>query len=185
MSDFLAKRTEFSGLYLLERKKKGDSRGFLSRIFCSQELSSLGWEKPLAQVNHTYTYLNGTIRGLHFQHPPYAEIKVVTCVRGSIWDVVVDIRKDSESFLKCYSATLSSDNNKALFIPEGFAHGFQALSDDVELIYVHSKGYRREFEDGLNPLDPILNISWPRKITEISERDKNHKYLKDFKGIEI
>ena len=171
-------------LKVIERKKIEDARGSLSRLFCSNELNSAGWKNPIAQINFTYTKLKGTVRGMHFQNHPFAEDKLVTCIKGKIFDVAVDLRKDSKSFLKHESIILSKENNRSFLIPKGFAHGFQTLTDDVELIYFHSQYYTPQAESGINPNDQVLNIRWPEKITSISERDANHKNISNnFKGI--
>ncbi|MFQ1712339.1 dTDP-4-dehydrorhamnose 3,5-epimerase family protein [Aeromonas veronii] len=172
------------GARLLQREVHGDSRGALSRLFCVEELSVLGWGACVAQVNLTCTSRCGTIRGLHFQYPPHAEKKLVTCTRGRVWDVIVDIRAGSPTFLMWHAEELSGDNHRSLLIPEGFAHGFQALSDDVEMLYCHSAAYVVAAEGGLDPLDPYLQISWPMPITEISARDRQHSALNDsFQGV--
>jgi dTDP-4-dehydrorhamnose 3,5-epimerase len=166
-----------TGLKLVERQILGDSRGFLSRLFCADELSWAGWEKPIAQINHASTAKRGTVRGMHFQLPPHAEMKLVSCLRGRVWDVAVDLRKDSDTFLFWHAEELSVDNHRALVIPEGFAHGFQALTDDVELLYCHSVAYQAEAEGGLNPQDARLAIGWPVEITELSDRDAHHPMI--------
>ncbi|HDZ8839491.1 MULTISPECIES: dTDP-4-dehydrorhamnose 3,5-epimerase family protein [Aeromonas] len=172
------------GARLLQREVHGDSRGALSRLFCVEELFVLGWGACVAQVNLTCTSRCGTVRGLHFQYPPHAEKKLVTCTRGRVWDVIVDIRAGSPTFLMWHAEELSGDNQRSLLIPEGFAHGFQALSDDVEMLYCHSAAYVAAAEGGLDPLDPYLQISWPMPITEISARDRQHSALNDsFQGV--
>lgn len=184
MNSFDVFNLPLPGLRLISRKQLGDQRGFLSRLFCFEELAVAGWKKPIAQINHTYTTKQGTVRGLHFQRPPHSEMKLVTCIRGKIWDVAVDIRLNSPSFLKWHAEYLSVDNGNALLIPEGFAHGFQAMTDDVEIIYCHSAAYCPNAEAGLNAQDPILAIDWKKSITELSERDKNHPFIEtDFKGV--
>jgi len=172
------------GLKLIERKVIGDNRGFLTRVFCSEEFLLSGWDQSVAQINYTYTKKRGTVRGLHFQIAPYAEKKLVSCLRGKVWDVAVDLRKNSPTFLKWHFEILSENNNKSLMVPEGFAHGFQTLTDDVEMLYLHSEKYHSESEEGLNSNDPTLDISWPENITELSERDKNHPMVTEkFMGI--
>jgi dTDP-4-dehydrorhamnose 3,5-epimerase len=184
MNNFNVFSLPLPGLRLVCRKQLGDQRGFLSRLFCFEELASIGWSKPIAQINHTYTAKQGTVRGLHFQRPPHSEMKLVTCIRGKIWDVAVDIRLHSPSFLKWHAEYLSVDNGNSLLIPEGFAHGFQAMTDDVEIIYCHSAAYYPDAEAGLNVQDPILAIDWKKTITELSERDKNNPFIEtDFKGV--
>lgn len=177
MKRFSVFDTPLSGLQLVERRMMGDDRGFLSRLFCSEELVAVGWHKPIEQINHTYTKHRGTVRGMHYQLPPHAEIKLVSCIKGEIWDVAVDLRKGSPTFLHWHAEKLTAANQRALLIPEGFAHGFQTLTDDVELLYCHSAPYVQSAEMGLNPTDPRLNISWPLKISHLSERDKLHPML--------
>jgi dTDP-4-dehydrorhamnose 3,5-epimerase len=175
-----------NGLKVIERNPLGDSRGFLSRLFCLAELSNVGWIKPISQINHTLTNQRGTLRGMHYQQPPYAEMKLVSCIRGKSWHVSVDLRAKSPTFLHWHAETLSATNNRALLIPEGFAHGFQTLCDDVELIYCHSTAHRSEAEAALNAIDPRLAISWPLEITERSLRDTTQLVLdSNFKGIEL
>lgn len=140
--------------------------------------------KPIVQINHTLTRLKGTVRGMHYQLPPYAEIKMVSCLHGEVFDVAVDLRKGSPTFLQWRGEVLSAANRRSLLIPEGFAHGFQALSGDCELVYLHTASHRPDAEGGLNVMDPALAIAWPLAIGEVSERDGNHKLIeKDFQGI--
>ncbi|MFV8819247.1 dTDP-4-dehydrorhamnose 3,5-epimerase family protein [Haliea sp. E17] len=174
MSRFVSRELPLSGLMELTRQKIGDERGYLQRVFCSDELAGFGWPGPVAQVNHTYTARLGTVRGMHFQREPYADAKLVSVLRGQVWDVAVDLRQDSATYLDWYGVLLCAERNNALLLPAGFAHGFQTLTDDVELIYCHSKAYAPEFEDGLNPLDRRLSINWPVDITVMSERDSSH-----------
>jgi len=178
MSRFKITDLPLLGLKLVERQRLGDNRGFMSRLFCAVELAEAGWKKHIAQINHTYTSRRGTVRGMHFQHPPHAEMKLVNCIQGRVWDVAVDLRADSATFLHWHGEELSAENNRALLIPEGFAHGFQALTGDVELLYCHSAAYHVEAEAGLNPRDPELAINWPLNITELSERDAQHPMIK-------
>lgn len=172
------------GLKLITRHRLGDSRGSFSRLFCAEELAPVGWTKPIAQINHTVTPKRGTVRGMHFQHPPYSEMKLVTCLRGEVYDVAVDLRQGSPTFLSWHGEILSADNNNAMLIPEGFAHGFQALTDDVDLLYCHSESYAAKFEGGVHPVDPKLGIAWLMQIAMLSERDSSHALLTDsFSGI--
>jgi dTDP-4-dehydrorhamnose 3,5-epimerase len=172
------------GLKCVERQPLGDARGFLARLFCADELAHAGWTKPIVQINHTYTAKCGTVRGMHFQRPPYSEMKLVTCLRGRVWDVAIDLRAGSETFLRWQALELSADNHQALLIPEGFAHGFQTLSDDVELLYCHSAAYNSQAEAGLNPHDSALAIDWPLEVVELSERDARHPMItRDFVGL--
>lgn len=186
MSRFTVTGLPLGGLKLVERQRLGDSRGFLSRLFCVEELAAAGWTKPIAQINHTYTAARGTVRGMHFQRPPHAEMKLVSCIRGEVWDVAVDVRADSPTFLHWHAEHLSADNLRELLIPEGFAHGFQALTDDVELLYCHSAAYAHDAEAGMNPLDERLAIAWPLPITELSARDAAHPLTETgFEGVRL
>lgn len=184
MSRFVTTETPLSGVWKVQRQRIGDARGFLSRLFCAEELAAIGWAKPVAQINHTYTSRRGTVRGMHFQRPPHAEMKLVSCVRGEVWDVAVDLRPGSPTFLKWHAERLSAENGTALLIPEGVAHGFQTLSDDVEMLYLHSVAYAPQSEGGLNPRDPALAIEWPLEITEMSARDAGHPPITEgFEGV--
>ena len=176
--------TPIAGLKRVQRMRLGDARGFLSRLFCADELSDAGWSAPVAQINHTRTEQRATVRGLHFQHPPRAEKKLVHCLRGEVWDVAVDLRRGSPTFLRWHAERLSAENGVALLIPEGFAHGFQTLADDVEMLYVHSVAYAASEEGGVHPRDPLLAIEWPLPIEQLSPRDGAHSPLPaDFAGL--
>jgi dTDP-4-dehydrorhamnose 3,5-epimerase len=186
MSRFTILDTPIPDLKIIERQQLGDSRGFLSRLFCADELAVAGWHKPIMQINQTFTPKQGTMRGMHFQRPPHAEMKLVTCLRGAIWDVAVDLRAESPTLMQWHGEELSAANHRALLIPEGFAHGFQSLSGDCELIYLHSAAYAPRAEAGLNPQDPMLSISWPLAITGLSSRDAQHPMLDhSFKGVTL
>ena len=184
MGRFTIRDMPIEGLKLIARQQLADARGFLSRLYCSEELMSAGWSKPVVQINHTLTQMQGTVRGMHYQLPPYAEMKLVTCLRGAVWDVAVDLRQGSPTFLRWHAEELSAANFCSLLIPEGFAHGFQALSNDCELLYLHSTAYVSGAEDGLSPMDPALSIKWPLVIAELSPRDMRHPMLsKEFSGL--
>lgn len=184
MFRFVFHPTPLSGLTLIERQPTGDARGFFVRLYCAEEFRAAGWHKPVAQINHTLTRKQGAVRGLHFQHPPHAEGKLVSCFKGQIFDVAVDLRRDSPTFLQWYSAILSAENHRSLLIPEGFAHGFQALTDDCELIYLHTTPFHAEAEGALNVTDPRLAVAWPLAIAQLSERDRAHPFIgPDFSGI--
>lgn len=179
-------RLPLAGLALIERKALEDARGVFCRMFCAEELACAGWQQPIAQINHTITRQRGTVRGLHYQKSPHAEMKLVSCIRGEVWDVVVDLRRDSPTFLHWHAERLSAGNARSLLIPQGFAHGFQTLSDDVEMLYCHSAAYAPDFEQGLNPTDPRLAIAWPLPITGLSPRDTGHSLLTPaFAGLDI
>jgi dTDP-4-dehydrorhamnose 3,5-epimerase len=176
--------TPLKGLKLIQRKPIGDDRGYLERLFCAAELETLISNKNIVQINHTLTSKRGTVRGLHFQYPPHAETKFVSCLRGEIFDVAVDLRKKSPTFLHWHAAILSADNHRTLMVPEGVAHGFQTLTEDCEMLYLHTANYKPETEGGLNVKDPRLAIQWPQAITELSKRDATQPMLsEDFLGI--
>jgi dTDP-4-dehydrorhamnose 3,5-epimerase len=179
MSRFVSSSLPLAGLRLLERQRMVDERGFLSRIFCADELAENGWHKPIVQINHSCTRKKGAVRGLHFQCPPHAEMKLVSVIRGELWDVAVDIREGSKTYLQWHAEILSAENNRAMLIPEGFAHGYQTMTADVEVLYCHSVAYNKEAELGLNPSDAKLDIKWPMAISELSLRDKNHPVIED------
>ena len=174
------------GLYELLRHPLGDERGFLERLFCQETLGSLLSGKSIRQVNHTLTRKEGAVRGLHFQYPPHAETKIVTCIKGRVWDVAVDLRQGSPTFLQHQALVLSEENLRSFLIPEGFAHGFQTLTPDCEMLYLHTADYQSGAEGALNALDPQLAIAWPQPITERSARDQKHPMLtQDFLGITL
>ncbi len=183
---FIFEETPIEGLFLVNRRSIVDTRGFFNRFWCEQEFKAVKWEKPIVQINHTLTRLCGSVRGLHFQHPPYDEMKLVTCTQGKIFDVAVDLRFGSPTFLHLYTTVLDAEKMQSLLIPEGFAHGFQTMTDDCELMYLHTNYFSKESEGALNVMDTRLNINWPLEITEISERDKAHAMITtEFTGITL
>jgi dTDP-4-dehydrorhamnose 3,5-epimerase len=165
------------GLHIFERIRMGDGRGYLERVFDMESSGNMLPFATVAQVNRTVTARAGTVRGMHFQRSPYAEIKLIHCTRGSVFDVAVDLREGSPTYLQWHGEVLSADNLRCMRVPEGFAHGFQSLHADSELIYVHSQPYRPEAEDGVQPLDPRLAITWPMEISLISQRDSSHRLI--------
>lgn len=169
--------TPVSGLAVVERRRIEDRRGFLSRIFCAEELAEAGLVDPIIQINHSLTRVRGAVRGMHFQRPPHAEAKLVSCLRGEVFDVAIDLRAGSDSFLKWHGERLSAENGRALLIPQGFAHGFQTMSEDCELLYLHTAQYAPEAEGGIGPLDPAIGIDWPLPISELSDRDRDHPWM--------
>jgi dTDP-4-dehydrorhamnose 3,5-epimerase len=186
MKRFQVNQTDMAGLLVVERQEIADARGSFSRLFCSEELRESGWAYPIAQINHTITSRRGAVRGLHFQRPPHAEAKQVTCIRGEVWDVAVDLRWKSPTFLRWHAEKLSAENRRSLIIPPGFAHGFQALSDGVELIYFHSTAYAPGHEAGLDVRDAKLAISWPLPIADLSSRDQAHPAIEPgFEGVKL
>lgn len=179
-------KTPLQGLYVIELEPYKDKRGTFTRVYCEKELEEIDFEDRIVQINHSLTKEKGSIRGMHFQHPPMAEIKFVKCVSGRIYDVAIDLRKNSQTYLDWFSQILSEDNQKLMYIPEGFAHGFQTLENNCEILYLHSQFYDKDLESGIRYNDPQIGIEWPLPITKISERDKTHKLLDNkFKGIEL
>ena len=176
--------TPIADLRVLQRKPLGDNRGYLERMFCTDELDAILAGRHIVQVNQTLTANRGTVRGMHFQHPPHAETKFVSCLRGEVFDVAVDLRRDSSTFLCWHAETLSADNHRTLVIPEGFAHGFQTQTDDCEMLYFHTTAYQLGTEGGLNAQDPRLAIQWPLPVAGLSPRDAAHPLLSDdFTGV--
>ena len=186
MKQFVEHLTSLSGLKLIERSPLLDERGFFTRLWCKEELRGIGWTEPICQINYSYTKNKGAVRGMHFQKPPQAEMKFISCLRGEVFDVVVDLRRDSPTFLKWHGEVLSPKKNQSLLVPKGFAHGFQALSQDVELLYLHTAAYSPLHESGFLADDPILGIKWPLAIVERSPRDESHSLVSnDWKGLDI
>lgn len=170
--------TILNGSYVIDLNLFQDNRGWFARTYSKDEFEEhTGFYKEWVQINHSFTKKKGSVRGMHFQPSPFAEIKLVRCIGGAVFDVIVDLRKDSPTFLQWYGINLSSENKRMIYIPEGFAHGFQTLSDSAELIYHHSGFYTPGVESGIKYNDPAVNIQWPISITEISERDKNHQLI--------
>ena len=183
---FVITETRLSGLRVIQRQRLGDSRGYLERVFCRDELVETGWTKPISQINNTFTVRKGTVRGMHFQRPPYAEMKLVMCLSGEVFDVALDLRMGSPTFMQWHGEVISDDNCRALLIPEGFAHGFQALTDNVRMLYLHSAPYAAQAEGGIHPQDPTIVIRWPLAISELSPRDAGHPTLNEsFEGMRI
>jgi len=172
--------------FVIEPELVTDNRGIFARVFCQRELQSILHGKNIVQVNHSMTRQKGAIRGMHFQYPPRAEIKIVKCLCGSVFDVVIDLRQGSSTFLKWHGEILSVDNMKMMSIPEGFAHGFQTVEGNCELLYFHTEFYSHEHEGGVRYDDPKIGIKWPLEVTDVSERDEKHPLLgEDFSGIEF
>ncbi|MBI9113159.1 dTDP-4-dehydrorhamnose 3,5-epimerase [Maridesulfovibrio ferrireducens] len=174
------------GVFLLEITSIEDHRGSFARLYCQAELQSAGVHKPITQINTSLTLAKGAIRGMHFQHPPHAECKIVRCLQGSCFDVAVDIRKNSPTFLQWHGEMLSAENGKALVVPEGFAHGFQTLEENTRLLYLHTAMYAPEAEGGLLYNDQTLSINWPLPPQGISDRDRRFPHIDaHFLGIQI
>ncbi|MBC7507348.1 MAG: dTDP-4-dehydrorhamnose 3,5-epimerase [Ferruginibacter sp.] len=176
--------TVLKGSFVIELEPFVDERGWFARTYCKNEFSKIGHQKEWVQLNHSFTKQTGTIRGMHYQLPPFSEIKLVRCIAGTVYDVIIDIRKGSATFLQYFGVELSAANKKMIYIPEGFAHGFQALTDDCELIYHHSQFYAAGVEAGIKYDEPTINIGWPMPVTGISQRDNTHPLIdSNFKGI--
>jgi dTDP-4-dehydrorhamnose 3,5-epimerase len=186
VSRFTVTELMANGPRLVVRHPLADARGSFARLFCDDELAGADWMWPVRQANHSATRRAGTVRGMHFQHPPHAEAKLVMCLRGAVCDVAVDVRANSPTLLRWVMHELSAENSAAMLIPPGFAHGFQTLGDDVELLYFHSASHVPEAEDGLHPLDPRLAIPWPRAVAVMSERDAARAHLAaSFEGVRL
>lgn len=175
--------TKLKGAYIISLQLLTDNRGGFTRTFCKKEFEQIGHKKEFVQLNHSYNTHKGTIRGMHFQLPPHQEIKLIRCIKGSVLDVIVDLRKDSETFLQHISIELSAENKKMIYVPENFAHGFQTLEDNCELIYHHTEFYTPQADSGLRFDDPALAINWPLPPVMVSDKDKNYKLINNnFKG---
>jgi len=180
------KTTKIAGVTVIKSEPFTDERGFFNRIFCQKELELIRPGIVIAQINYSMTKTKGTIRGMHFQHPPNAEMKIVRCIKGSIFDVAVDLRKGSPTFLQWHCEVLSAENVKALVIPEGCAHGFQSLEDNIEMIYIHTQFYSKQSEEAIRFDEPRVNIQWPLEHTMVSEKDASYSYLADsYEGISL
>ena len=178
------KETSLKGSYVLTFEPIEDQRGWLARTYCKNEFLAIGHTKEWVQMNHSFTKQKATVRGMHYQRSPYGEIKLVRCISGSVYDVIIDLRAHSASYLQYFGIELSAVNKKMIYIPEGFAHGFQALSNDAELLYNHSQFYLPGVEAGVKYNDPAINIKWPLELTNISERDNSHPFIDaNFKGL--
>jgi dTDP-4-dehydrorhamnose 3,5-epimerase len=176
--------TPLSDLYVATSTRLADERGEFSRLFCVNALAEKNVNTNIVQINYSHTIKRGAIRGLHFQLPPAMETKIVRCIQGEVFDVAVDLRANSPTFLQWHAEILSAEKNNIMVIPEGFAHGFQSLSENAKMLYLHTEFYAPEHERGLRFDDPMLNISWPLSCSEISDRDNVHTYLKpDYAGI--
>lgn len=171
--------TPLKSAFVIDPIVNEDERGMFMRVFCNDDFSKIGHTKEFVQFNHSLTLKKGTVRGMHFQKRPYQEIKLVRCIAGSVFDVIIDLRKNSPTFLKFFEVVLSADNKKMIYIPEGFAHGFQTLEDNTELIYHHTEYYHPESESGLRFDDPMLLIKFPLSVCCLSERDKHFPFLSE------
>lgn len=169
--------TPIEGVHLVKRDPFEDARGQFSRMFCENELADASWPSSVAQINISHTNNKGAIRGMHYQRAPAAESKLISCIAGQVWDVAVDLRRNSSTYLKWFGAELSAQNHLAMLIPQGVAHGFQVLQAHSKLLYVHSHAYTPSLEGGLRADDPVIGIDWPLALTEWSERDQSFAFL--------
>jgi dTDP-4-dehydrorhamnose 3,5-epimerase len=178
--------TELKGAYTIDIEPRKDDRGLFARTFCKREFQEIGHTKEFVQFNHSMSVLKGTLRGMHFQYPPFSEIKLIRCIRGQVLDVIIDLRAGSPTFLNHIGVILSEENMRMIYVPEGFAHGFQTLEDNSQMIYHHTEYYTPGNEGGLNFKDPILNIQWPLEPTNLSDKDQKYPFIdNNFKGINI
>ena len=176
--------SHIDGLYTVLLKKLEDDRGLFARTYCKNEFKKIGFDKEFVQFNHSFNKLKGTIRGMHFQQMPFAETKLIRCVQGAVYDVAVDIRKNSPTYLQWFGVELTAENMVSVLIPEGFAHGFQTLKNDSALIYHHTAFYTPQADAGIRFDDSLININWKLPAVNISDKDKNYPFIdKNFKGI--
>lgn len=181
----LFKKLPLKDAYLIDLQKHEDERGFFSRYWCEREFKNIGLVYNIKQINNSFNYKKGTIRGLHFQYPPHSETKIVRCISGAIWDVIVDIRLKSKTYGAWYGEELTSDNRKMMYSPKGFAHGFISLTDNSEIIYLSSQKYENDYQGGLHWDDPFHSIKWPLKPKVISQKDDNIKPWSDKNSIKF
>ncbi len=176
--------TRIKGLKIIDAAPVVDARGSFARWFCARELGSALGGMSILQINHSKTIKAGSVRGMHFQKPPHGEMKLVRCIKGRVWDVSLDVRAGSPTFLQWHAEELSADNAKMMVIPERCAHGFQVLEPDSELLYLHTAFYDPASEGGVRYDDPMAGIQWPLPPADLSDRDKAHPALTDgFKGV--
>ena len=171
--------TTIPGSYVIDLEKIEDSRGFFSRLYCSNEFKRLDLQNNFKQVNNSYSEYEGTLRGIHFQIKPKSEAKLVRCIKGSLFDVIIDLRKGSLTYKKWYGEILNSENRKMMYVPEGFGHAFLTLEDKTEAIYFVSEFYSPENERGLHWNDSQIEINWPIEPKIISEKDNNNPMFDD------
>lgn len=174
--------TPLHGLYEIQHTPVGDARGRFTRLFCEQELVPVRPGMHFSQINLSETRGRATLRGMHYQMPPAAEAKLIRCLRGRVFDVAVDLRAGSPTFLRWHALELGEDNDRAIFIPEGFAHGFQTLTDDVQLLYMHTTPWTPACEAGIRYDDPRLAIEWPLPAATVSDRDRGYTLIDDAFG---
>jgi len=164
--------TPLAGAFTIDVEPFQDTRGFFTRTFCEKEFAEHQLVQHFVQANHSGTNGRGVIRGMHFQHSPHCEVKLVKCVQGAIYDVIVDVRRGSPTFLQWFGAELTAGNKRMMYVPAGFAHGFQSLSDYSEIVYMVSAFYNKESEDGIRYDDPVVKIQWPLPVSLVSDKDQ-------------
>lgn len=174
--------TKLKGAFILDIEKREDSRGFFARAFCQKEMAAHGLKPVIAQANLAFNIKKGTVRGMHYQYPPAAESKLVRCTRGAILDIIVDLRPESPTYMQHIEVELSEENYRALYVPERFAHGYQALRDGTETSYQVGEFYTPDAEGGLRFDDPKLNLTWPLPISVVSDKDKAFKPLSEIES---
>jgi dTDP-4-dehydrorhamnose 3,5-epimerase len=178
--------TDIAGVWIAETSIYSDHRGSFQRLFCANEEQHIVGTRKIVQINQSITHAVGAVRGLHYQKPPMAEMKIVRCLRGRVFDVAVDLRNDSPTFLKWTAVELASDNRRSFIIPEGCAHGFQVLDEDSELLYLHTAFYSSSDEGAVRFDDPMVGVAWPLPLRDLSARDSSHPYLDaGFRGIDL
>jgi dTDP-4-dehydrorhamnose 3,5-epimerase len=163
--------TPLDGAYTIDLERKGDERGFFARVFCEKEFAAEGLETRFVQVNNSLSADKGTLRGMHYQLPPSQEVKVVRCIRGALWDAILDLRPDSPTFGRWFGAELSAENRRMMYVPRGFAHGFLTLEPDTEAFYLASEFYAPDRERGVRWNDPKFAVEWPAQPAVISDKD--------------
>jgi dTDP-4-dehydrorhamnose 3,5-epimerase len=171
--------TELKGAFIIDLERREDSRGFFARAFCQKEFAANGLKPIIAQANIAFNIKKGTLRGMHFQYPPAAETKLVRCSRGAILDIIVDLRPESATYLQHIAVELNEENQRSLYVPERFAHGYQALRDQTETSYQVGEFYTPSAESGLLHNDPNLGLKWPLAVTVISDKDQKFASLKE------
>ena len=168
------RETPLEGAFVIDLEKRGDERGFFARVFCKKEFQAQGLCTEFVQVNNSGSAFKGTLRGMHYQLAPKAETKLVRCIRGSVWDAMIDLREGSPTFGKWFGVELSDENRRAAYVPKGFAHGFLTLDDNSEVLYLVDEFYAPEHERGIRWDDATFGIEWPAAPVVISEKDRNH-----------
>lgn len=180
------KQTSLLNAWIIQLQLAEDNRGWFARTYCQNKFAQIGHQEPWVQMNHSMTHQTGAIRGMHFQQQPYAEIKLVRCIAGSVFDVIIDLRAGSPTLGHWFGEELSAENGQMMYIPKGFAHGFQTLTTDCQLIYCHSNYYAPDSEGAIRFDDPRIGIQWPLPVTDLSARDASHLLLDDrFAGLTI